>query len=363
MRILLSKSMVQLIETQSPPSNNSQNTEDINSPHHPLFFHLNDHPGLLLILKKLLGSENYETWWRSLLIALSAKNKLKLINGDYEEPDPSSKVRAYWERANDMLISWILNTVSEQIGNNLTFINLAYALWSELHEHYSQLDGHRIYQLANEIVDLKQSNCTIEVYYHKLKGSCDEMDAIEAPYACTCKCICDKWKENGEREQRKRLIQLLMGLDECYTNIKGQIILMQPLPTAAKAYSMLRQEEKQRDTHKQPLNAPIALNNYRASYNDSNNSSYRNNTPNPNTPSTNNQPDRKGTFRKGVICTYCKKKGHSKKECYKLLGYPAGHPLHKRYLPPSQRTQGNGRYRTVNMVMGESSNSTQQEPS
>ncbi|GJT63800.1 cysteine-rich receptor-like protein kinase 8 [Tanacetum coccineum] len=144
-----------VIETQSPPSQSSQNTEDINSPHHPLFFHPNDHPGLLLISKKLLGSENYGTLRRSLLIALSAKNKLKLINGEYEEPDPNSELRAYWERANDMLISWILNTVSEQIGNNLTFINSAYALWNELHEHYSQLDGHRIYQLANEIVDLK----------------------------------------------------------------------------------------------------------------------------------------------------------------------------------------------------------------
>ncbi|GKC62011.1 cysteine-rich receptor-like protein kinase 8 [Tanacetum coccineum] len=285
-----------VIETQSPPSQSSQNTEDINSPHHPLFFHPNDHPGLLLISKKLLESENYGTWRRSLLIALSAKNKLKLINGEYEERDPNSELRAYWERANDMLISWILNTVSD-----------------------------RIYQLANEIVDLKQSNCTIEVYYHKLKGLWDEMDAIEAPYACTCKRVCEKRKENDEREQRKR------------------------------------QEEKQKDTHKQSINAPITLNSYRTPYNTSNNSSHRNNTPNPNTPSNNNQSDKRSTFRKGIICTYCKKEGHSKEECHKLLGYPVGHPLHKKYLPPSQRTQGNGMYKAVNLVMGESSNSPQQE--
>nr|GEV26479.1 hypothetical protein [Tanacetum cinerariifolium] len=215
----------------------------------------------------------------------------------------------------------------EQIGNNLTFINSAYALWNELYEHYSQLDGHRIYQLANEIVDLKQSKCTIEVYYHKLKGLWDEMNAIEAPYVCT---------------------------------YKGHVLLMQPLPTAAKAYSMLRHKEKQIDTHKQPLNAPIALNNYRTAYNVSNNSSYINNTPNPNTPSPNNQSDR-STFRKGVICTYFKKERHSKEECCNLLGYPMGHPLHKKYLPPSQRTQENGKNRTINMVMSESSNSPQQE--
>ncbi|GKD44644.1 cysteine-rich receptor-like protein kinase 8 [Tanacetum coccineum] len=99
----------------------------------------------------------------------------------------------------------------------------------------------------------------------------------------------------------------------------------------------------------------------RTPYNALNNPSYRNNTPNPNTPSSNNQSDRRSTFKKGVICTYCKKEGHSKEECYKLLGYLVGHPLHKKYLSPSQRTQGNGRNRTINMVMGESSNSSQQE--
>lgn len=53
-------------------------------------------------------------------------------------------------------------------------------------------------------------------------------------------------------------MQFLIGLDECYTNIRGQILFMQPLPTAAKAYGMLRQEEKQRVAHKQQISTPIA---------------------------------------------------------------------------------------------------------
>lgn len=146
--------------------------------------------------------------------------------------------------------------MSEEIGNHLTYVNSAYDLWNELFEHYLQLDGHRIYQIANEIVELKQLNCTVEVYYHKLKGLWDELDAIEAPYACTCKCVCNNVKENSEREQRKRLVQFLMGLNECYTNIRGQILLMQPLPNVAKAYSMLRQEES-KESHQSSLLVPL----------------------------------------------------------------------------------------------------------
>ena len=181
-----------------------------------------------------------------MMIALNAKNKMQIITKQYQEPTTESPLRALWERNNDMIISWILNTVIDSISNNLNFVHSASDLWLELQEHYSQLDGHRIYQLTNDITQLKQVNTSVEVYYQKLKGLWDEIDAIEAPYMCTCNCVCENGRLNGEREGRKRLLQFLIGLDECYSNIRGQILLIQPLPITTKAYAMLRQEEKQR---------------------------------------------------------------------------------------------------------------------
>lgn len=133
------------------------------------------------------------------------------------------------------------------------------ALRNELFEHYSQLDGHKIFTLTNELVNLKQQNSSIEVYYLNFKGLWDELDALEAPNVCVCKCDCENGKKKGEREQRKRLIQFLMGLDESYTNIRGQLLLIQRLPPVAKAYSMLRLEEKQRENPKAPVTIPMAL--------------------------------------------------------------------------------------------------------
>ncbi|XP_071712252.1 uncharacterized protein [Rutidosis leptorrhynchoides] len=200
------------------------NTEDTNSSNHPLYLHQNDHP--CLISKKLTGSDNYSSWKRSMMIVLNAKNKLKIITKEYKELEITSPLRALWERNNDMIISWILNTVTEEISNSLSFINSAHHLWHELHEHYSQIDGHRIYQLAHDIAQLKQNNNSIEIYYHKLNGYWDETDALEDPYMCICTCTCDNGRLNGEREQRKRLITFLMGLDDSYSNIRGQILLM-----------------------------------------------------------------------------------------------------------------------------------------
>ena len=80
----------------SNPTNSSANDEnDPNSPNHPLFLHQNDHPGLILISKKVTGSDNYGQWKRSMMIALNAKNKLKIVTGEYEEPRSDSRLKPY----------------------------------------------------------------------------------------------------------------------------------------------------------------------------------------------------------------------------------------------------------------------------
>ena len=140
-----------MYDTASPSFTSNNNNEDTSSVNHPLFLHQNDHHGSILFSKKLLGSKNYSSWRRSMMIALNAKNKLKIITNEYPEPDVNSSLRALWERNNDMIISWILNTVTDQISNNLSFVHSVSTLWHELQEHYSQLDGHIIYQLINEI--------------------------------------------------------------------------------------------------------------------------------------------------------------------------------------------------------------------
>ncbi|GJU81846.1 cysteine-rich receptor-like protein kinase 8 [Tanacetum coccineum] len=155
--------------------------------------------------------------------------RVKAMCGGFDE------VGSLFSRNNDMIISWILNVVTEQISNNLNFVSSASKLWSELQEYYSQIDGHRIYQLTHDLIQLKQLNCVVEVYYQKLKGFWDELDALEAPHLCNCPWNCENRRENVERDQRKRLIQFLMGLDKGYSNIRGQILLMYPLPTADSA--------------------------------------------------------------------------------------------------------------------------------
>ncbi|GJY82617.1 cysteine-rich receptor-like protein kinase 8 [Tanacetum coccineum] len=86
-------------------SRNNSNTTDTLSPtidqiilDHLLFLLPTDHPGLVLISKKLTGSYNYNSWRISMVIALNAKNKMKIVNGDFEEPEVYyHKLKGLWD--------------------------------------------------------------------------------------------------------------------------------------------------------------------------------------------------------------------------------------------------------------------------
>ncbi|KAL2237831.1 UNVERIFIED_CONTAM: hypothetical protein Sindi_0974800 [Sesamum indicum] len=51
----------------------------------------------------------------------------------------------------------------------------------------------------------------------------------------------------SKRNTSYQLMQFLMGLNDVYDHIKNQILLMDPLPTIAEAYSIVHKVEKQRE--------------------------------------------------------------------------------------------------------------------
>ena len=125
-----------------------------------------------------------------------------------------------------------------------------------------------------------------------------------------------------------------MGLNESYSSARGQILLMNPLPSVRQAYAFIVQEEKQRELGTAviiPSNiaAMAVRGNYNMSRGRQNNQVHRNQSNN----SRNKEP---------FQCTYYGDMYHRKATCYKLIGYPLGH-LKSKEKAPHQR-QGYGRH-------------------
>ena len=104
-------------------------------------------------------------------------------------------------------------------------------------------------------------------------------------------------------------MSFLMGLNETYTTIRGQILLMDPIPPLSKVFSLLLQDEKQRkvSVRKKVLtDTTTAL----ATFGPKSGGNVKN-----------FNKSRTGRPR----CTHCGAIGHVVDKCYKLNGYPLGY--------------------------------------
>ncbi|XP_024030984.1 uncharacterized protein LOC112094424 [Morus notabilis] len=170
--------------TTSPSTDSSSHMDNI---HSPFFLHSRDHPGLALVSHVLTGP-NYNTWSCSMLMAPNAKNKLGFINDSFLQPQTTDPTLNIWSRCNSMVTSWILNVVSKEIADSLLYL-----------------------------------------------------DNAQAPIPI---CHCGGMKAWMDYQQQEYVMQFLMGLNESYAGMRGQILMIDPLPFVSKVFNLVVQEER-----------------------------------------------------------------------------------------------------------------------
>ncbi|XP_073042442.1 uncharacterized protein [Primulina eburnea] len=284
-----------------------------------------DTPGINIINEQLTGVENYGVWSRAMLIALRAKNKLAFIDGTCQRPAAGSLTFNQWERCNALVLSWIMNTVSKEIFGGIVYSTDASAVWNDLKEQFDKVNGSRIFAIHREIGGLRQGNLSISTYYCKLKKLWDEYASfVVLPF-----CTCDTARKYIDHDHQQKLLQFLLGLNDSYVHIRSQILMMDPLPSVGQAFSVVSQEESTRSLL--AVEPPPSV-------------FY----------SSRNKVDERKTDV--VTCEYCHVPGHSKGNCYKLVGYPPGHRLYKpqQFRGPKKLSKDNFKprqpYRDVNLA-------------
>lgn len=198
----------------------------------PLYMHPSESAGSMLVPVAFDGT-GYRSWRIGILRALSVKNKLGFITGKCKKPNPDSVNLDQWERCDDMVTSWILNSLSKDLVDSLQYVNDAKELWQELEDKYDQTNSTKLYQLQKEINNLSQGILDITGYYTNMEKLWEELNTLNIHAKCACKCTCGERENMHKAEQDRRLIQFLMGLNKVYTIVRGSILMMNPLPTIA----------------------------------------------------------------------------------------------------------------------------------
>ncbi|XP_074347144.1 uncharacterized protein LOC141685973 [Apium graveolens] len=287
---------------------------------HPLYLHPSDHPGQVLVVTSVLNGENFNEWKRSMSLALSAKNKLGFVTRKCKVPSESSSYFAHWQRCNDMIITWLLNSVVPEIRSSLVYIALASDVWDDINMRFSQSNGPRVFELKKALSSLAQENLTISGYYTKFKMLWDDLLQASSIPKCVCVCLCKAKKQQEQSEEVMKVTQFLMGLNEVYTNIRGQLLMMNHIPPLTTVLSLLQQEERKRNyvtLSNTTVESAALMSKARFPRSDFKKTDVK-------------RPDGR---RFNLECTYCHGKNHTKDRCFHLIGFP---PRNKQNVAPAK---------------------------
>ncbi|KAI3460266.1 hypothetical protein Pfo_016929 [Paulownia fortunei] len=259
----------------------------------------------MTLVPKVLDGTNYTMCRRSTLISLSAKNKLGFIKGTITTPEESDHKYVQWQRCNDMVLSWILNSLHQELANSVLYVETPPEIWLDLQERFSQGNFSHHYQIQRSIVELKQNQDSIFTYYTKIKTLWDELKMCSPIVPCTCGGL----KQLTDKEEKT------------YAVIRGQIMLMHLLPTVKKVYSLLCEEDKQRELAKLKVTEQVHAMNVKSS---------------PNFRQSDSKPQ---GSKKRLHCTYCDGTTHTVERCFYLNGFPVGYKLHGKDVKPPNQAQ------------------------
>nr|XP_009783444.1 PREDICTED: uncharacterized protein LOC104232050 [Nicotiana sylvestris] len=240
-----------------------------------------------------------------------------------------------------MITSWLLNSLSKDIGDNVFYSKSAKYLWNSLEHRFGQSNGAKLYHPCKELSGLVQGTTDITGYFTKLKRLWDELDSLNCDVKCLCTCVCEGKEKLEKSLEDERLIQFLMGLNDCYGQARGNILMMNPLPNINHAYSLALQDENQREIYANPLisadSSSFMVENQRnfmaqSNYPQKNGKQRQRNfgqIQKNHMQKTGNLAQKNPTFKgkktkfnPNVSCSYCKKIRHTINDCYRIIGFP-----------------------------------------
>lgn len=179
-----------------------------------------------------------------MLTALSAKKKSEFVDGSIQRP---ASDHAAWKRCNNMVISWLVHSISLSITQSILWMDDAQDIWKDLKSRYSQGYLLRISELQQDMTSIKQVDKSIIEYFTRLHVIWDELESYRPDPICVCnpKCSCDALSNVLERKKQDHVMQFLRGLNDQFSTVRSSVLMMDPLPSIAKAFSYAMQQERQ----------------------------------------------------------------------------------------------------------------------
>ncbi|RZC91338.1 hypothetical protein C5167_027406 [Papaver somniferum] len=266
----------------------------------PYIIHPSDNPATVLSYPLLQG-DNYGSWVRGIIKSLNAKGKLGFVDGSLPPPTDPLQFQC-WKRCDDLVGSWLLKSCQPDIRASCLYAANSHAILKDLQIRFCVSNAPILFRLKSSIASIKQESMHVSLYYTKIKTLWDQYDSL---VASTEACICGAGKHMLERLERERAMEFLQGLHDRFSNLRSQILTMDPFPSAIRIFNLVQQEEEQQHLTHTPLPtvdaaALASTRNFQSIY----------------------RPPSNQKKRQRPFCDYCNRLGHVRDNFYRLHAFP-----------------------------------------
>ncbi|CAN1766567.1 Retrovirus-related Pol polyprotein from transposon TNT 1-94 [Linum perenne] len=156
------------------------------------------------------------------------RGKIGYLTGAAKKPEEGKPEFDVWDAENSMVMTWLVNSMTTEIGTNYLGYATAKELWDDVNSTYSDMGN------QSQVYDL--------TYYNTLKQVWQDLEQFN-DYV---------WKSNEDYLYYKktvdtnRIFKFLVGLNAELDEVRGRIIGRDPLPPIAEVFNEVRREETRR---------------------------------------------------------------------------------------------------------------------
>lgn len=276
----------------------------------------------ILITGHKLNGNNYLQWSQSVMMFLCGKGKDDYLSGVAAPPKADDPKFRSWKSENSMVMSWLINSMTNEIGENFLLYGTAREFWEAVRETYSNKENtSELFEIESILHDLQQGDMTVTQYFNTLTRYWQQVDMCEEH---SWKCPEDGVKYR-QIVEKKRVYKFLFGLNKNLDEVRGRIQGMRPQLSLRDAFSEVRREESRKKVMlRTQAITPQLENSALAARTD-----------------TRQRKER-------PYCEHCRKLGHTKETCWKIHGKPAD------WKPSRPQNRGNTAVREEDSVSAES---------
>ena len=120
------------------------------------------------------------------------------LTGEKTAPAEADPTYATWDAENSMVMTWLVNSMEEDISSNYMCYPTAQELWENVNQMYSDLGNQsQIFELTLKLGEMRQGEDSVTKYFNSLKQVWQDLDLFNTY----------EWKSVEDSHHHKKIVE------------------------------------------------------------------------------------------------------------------------------------------------------------